>query len=177
MTSEGQLKIVDEVIILTMEQWKTVVYDGVVYSNYEVSNMGVIRNEKGHLMKQTKMKNGYLQVLLKNRLNGKSRMLLVHRVVAFTFIPNDNPTEKTQINHIDENKENNMVQNLEWCTRQYNIDYSQAKKVMCIETGIVYDSAKHASMQTGVSKHSIAGCCTGRRKTSGGLHWKYVDNN
>lgn len=157
------------------EEWRTVIHNGIVYEKYEVSNMGNVRNSKHQILNPAKRKNGYLQVLLYK--NGKRNMFLVHRLVAFAFIPNDNPQEKTDINHIDENKSNNMVDNLEWCSKQYNIDYSQAKKVMCIETGIVYNSAKHASMQTGISKNGIANCCTGKQTISGGLHWKYVNDN
>ena len=155
------------------EEWRTVVHNGIVYEKYEVSNMGNVRNSKHQILKPAKRKNGYLQVLLYK--NGKRNMFLVHRLVAFAFIPNDNPQEKTDINHIDENKSNNMVDNLEWCSKQYNIDYSQGFKVLCVETGIVYNSTKKAARETGLQQDGIWKCCVGKRNTCGGYHWKYVD--
>ena len=156
------------------EEWKTVVYDGEIYSNYEISNFGNIRNVKRKtLLHPSKRKNGYLQVLLYK--DGKRKIFLVHRIVAFTFIPNNNQQEKPDVNHKDENKENNRIDNLEWCSKQYNIDYSQSKKVLCIETGIIYKSTREASRETGFAQNGIWECCNEKQKTCGGYRWKYVN--
>ena len=103
-----------------METWKPI--KG--YPNYEVSDLGRVRSLNWHNEGYTKClylkkhPRGYHQVELINQ-DGK-KMLLVHRLVAEAFIPN--PENKPQINHIDEDKQNNAVSNLEWCTRQQNMD-------------------------------------------------------
>lgn len=84
---------------------------------------------------------------------------------------------------LDENKLNNSVDNLEWCNRTYNnnygthkqkVSYAMSKKVICIETGIIYDSITFASESTGINRTGISKVVTGERKTAGGYHWKYV---
>ena len=106
-----------------MEVWKDVPdYEGL----YQVSNKGNVRSlnwknlcviKEMYLKKHNK---GYLQVeLVKNK---KKKMFLVHRLVAMAFI--ENPLEHKYINHIDENKLNNCVENLEWCNASYNNKYS-----------------------------------------------------
>lgn len=108
-----------------MEVWKDVVgYEGL----YEVSNAGHVRSLHWYggdnvvLLKSNKRKNGYLSLCLTK--NGKHKTYLVHRIVAEAFIPNPDGLE--MINHKDENKANNKVENLEWCTRSYNQKYSLA---------------------------------------------------
>ena len=106
---------------LANEQWRDVEgYDGM----YEVSDLGRVRSlkfGKVRVMRSGKTKDGYLRVDLYR--NGKYNHSLVHRLVAQAFIPNDDES-KTIINHIDENKHNNKVSNLEWCTVQYNNTYN-----------------------------------------------------
>lgn len=63
-------------------------------------------------------------------MDKKPKWRMVHRLVAETFIPN--PLNLPQVNHIDENKRNNCIENLEWCTQQYNIEYSKGKSVIRI---------------------------------------------
>ena len=100
-----------------MEEWKDVVgYEGL----YEVSNLGRIRNKKRNTMVTLLDNNGYHRVELWK--NNKSRRYMLHRVVAQTWIPNDDET-KTQVNHINEIKTDNRVENLEWCTASYNNKY------------------------------------------------------
>ena len=108
------------------EKWKPIVgYEGL----YEVSNMGRVRSLdhvdrlgrviKGKLRKEQKSSNGYRQVCLSK--NGQHKIALIHRLVASAFI--DNPKRLPEVNHIDENKTNNIASNLEWCTRKYNNQY------------------------------------------------------
>lgn len=110
-----------------VEEWRTVIYNGEVYNGYEVSNTGKVRSLKRGKVKEMKLrknKDGYLYVQL---YQGKARHCFIHRLVACTFIPNDDET-KTDVNHIDENKENNSLDNLEWMTHKQNINHGT-----CIE--------------------------------------------
>lgn len=164
-----------------MEIWRTVIYDGEIYENYEVSDLGRVRSlnymRTGQIkvLKLSEKKNGYLQVDLWK--NNKQKDCLVHRLVAFTYsdlIPNDNPTEKTEIDHIDRNKHNNSVSNLRWTTRQKNMN-NGGKCIRCVETGEIFDTMVQASQKIGVTKQAIANCLRGKSKTCGGFHWEFVD--
>lgn len=105
------------------EIWKPVVgYEGL----YEVSNLGRIKsiNLYAHkepvILSTSQRKDGYLNIHLSK--NNICKTYTVHRVVALAFIPNPNNLE--MINHKDENRANNRVENLEWCSRKYNQLYS-----------------------------------------------------
>ena len=87
------------------------------FPNYEVSNLGRIKNiRKDKLMTISVRKNGYCVVKLSD--NGTAKECKVHRLVAKAFVPN--PNKLFFVNHKDENKENNIYSNLEWCTSLYN---------------------------------------------------------
>ncbi len=113
------------------EIWKDIEgYEGL----YQVSNLGDVRSlkyaggNKVKILKQGNV-NGYKRVSLHK--NNKQKNYFVHRLVAMTFIPN--PNNLPLVNHKDENKTNNSVDNLEWCTQKYNINYGSAiKKVVKI---------------------------------------------
>ena len=128
---------------------------------------------------------GYLLI----NIDGKN--MKWHRVIWVAF--NGKIPDGLQINHIDENKANNSLENLELVTCKENINHGtrneragksiakantnhplKSKKVICIETGIIYDSIHEAERQTGIYQTSICQCCLGRYKTSGGYHWSYV---
>lgn len=153
-----------------------------------MSNLGEVRSLKSNIILKPRLRsNGYLQV----RLSRKT--YLVHRLVAISFIPNTN--NFPQVNHIDENKSNNCVWNLEWCTAKYNTNYGtgltrqvskrkgkfclgnnkRSRKCICLETNIIYDCIKSASDATGITEGNISRCCKGSRKTAGGYHWKYYN--
>lgn len=99
-------------------EWKLIEgFDGI----YSVSNYGEVRNNRtGKLMKPSKNEKGYLHINLTK--NGKRKAMRINRLVAQVFIPN--PENKPQVNHIDFNRENNCVNNLEWVTAQENTQYS-----------------------------------------------------
>lgn len=173
------------------EEWRDIAgYEGI----YQVSNLGRIKSlgndksRKEKILKPVNNSDGYPQVTLyKNR---KREQVSVHRLVADTFI--QNPDNLPQVNHKDENTKNNRVDNLEWCTPKYNSNYGthneriakslinrkgRSKPILCVETGVIFQSAMEAERHTGANSHHITKCCRGKYgyKTSGGYHWKYCD--
>lgn len=161
------------------EVWKSI--DG---SNYEVSNYGKIRNANSNLIRrQHTSKDGYYRVGI--RINGKLKTSTIHRLVAEAFIPN--PHNYTSVNHIDECKANNRVDNLEWCTPGYNTTYGTAvvraslgrgKRVLQFNRNgdyvSEYPSPTEAQKITGVSRAAIYRCCRGNFRTGCGYVWKYA---
>lgn len=163
------------------EEWRDIAgYEGL----YQVSNLGRVKSLNYHRSGKEQILNpgktgknrGYLQVALCK--NGNECRYKVHRLVADAFIQNtDNLPE---VNHKDENTYNNRVDNLEWISHKDNINYGTRTRrtsslVMCIETGTVYPSLMEASRKTGVRPANICNCCQGKRKTTGGYHWKYAN--
>lgn len=133
---------------------------------YDISKDGVVTNLKtGRIMKPLHNHRGYLGVEL------DQKFYFIHRLVAEAFIPN--PNNYPQVNHINENKTDNRVENLEWCNNQYNVIYSQGISVKCVETGKVYkcitDAARDLNSKSAISK--IAMVVKGKRKTCCGYHW------
>lgn len=159
------------------EIWKTI--KG--FENYQVSNHGRIkRNEK--ILKPIKSRNGYLHIFLYSK--GKSKQLLVHRIVANAFIENKNNFK--EINHIDGNKQNNAIDNLEWCTRKENVHhFLNANKLNNTKPKAViqydlngnkineYESIRKASKITKIEAHNIIYCCKGQKETASNYIWKY----
>lgn len=112
--------------------------------------------------------NGYAVV----RINNKQTY--VHKIIAEKFIPNLN--NYTEINHIDENKLNNNVDNLEWCNRKHNIRHSLSKKVYCYnyngELIKVYDTTTDTKVD-GFNRASVGNVCNGIRNTHHGYTFSY----
>lgn len=179
------------------EIWKDVVnYEGL----YQVSNKGRVKRIESVVKSCLKYHNGFK--IVKEKLkdfcfvnkyysvvlckNGKRKMFRVHRLVAQAFLPNPNNFE--QVNHKDENKLNNCVENLEWCSAKYNQNYgtrkekrihSKVKEIQKIDKNSkkileTYFSLSEASRQNNISYKAISRCATGKSKTSGGFIWKYV---
>ena len=157
-----------------MEHWKEIdCYEGL----YEVSNLGRVKSlkhGKEKILKPKKSHGGYLQVCLSK--DGHRKFLLVHRLVAESFIPNPNNLET--VNHKDEVKTNNVASNLEWMTRGDNIIYSKACKVQMFDkqTGellATFPSTHEAGRVTGINQSNISQCCMGNRKSAGGYIWRY----
>ena len=147
------------------EIWKDIKgYEGL----YQVSNLGRVKSFQNHrvfIRKQSHNKKGYLVLVLSK--NNKNIQCRVHRLVAEAFLPN--PNNYPCINHKDESRTNNTVDNLEWCTVQYNNYYGTridkirkviAKPVLLtdLDTGIslITLSARESSHMLGVSKHSVS---------------------
>lgn len=182
------------------EIWKDVIgYEDL----YQVSNHGNVKSFhkylKGKLLKPGIDGSGYYHVIFCK--NKKRKILKVHRLIAIHFVPN--PDNKLEINHIDGDKSNNHVNNLEWCTRSENMKHAynnglnkntrkaasmnnkkyHSKKVKCIETGIVYESTNEAERNTRINHSHISACCRGKLKSAGKkvingeltkLTWKYI---
>lgn len=178
------------------EIWKDIVgYEGL----YQVSNLGNVkslnwRNEGYAKNLWLKPHNkGYFQVELTK--NNAKKTFVVHRLVAVAFIPN--PLGLPQVNHKDENKRNNCVENLEWCDRSYNVLYSiknrkkaerrkyfgrksknaNLKVQQVLEDGTVvktWNNSREVFLLTGMSDWSISECCRGNRKTAYGYFWRYA---
>ena len=104
--------IVDECVKECSEEWIQV-ND---FTNYEVSNLGNVKNSKTRRTLKPACNGGYLSVKLRN--NNSTKSFSIHRLVALHFITN--PENKPQVNHIDKNRSNNNVNNLEWCTSLEN---------------------------------------------------------
>ena len=173
------------------EVWKDIKgYEGF----YQVSNMGRIRSldhetsgkkYKGKIL-STNVTVGYPIVRLSKGENKTSER--VHRIVAKTFI--ENPDNLPEVNHLDGNKNNNCVENLEWCSSREN-------KIHAWVTGLtkkpptspmipvtqIYDgcaianyiSITVAATLLSISSEDICKCCKGKRKTAGGYEWKYME--
>lgn len=108
------------------EIWKRLIYHGEDYGDwYEVSNIGNIRNAKTHRVRKINvLPKGYAFVGVSLGSRDNKPLFKVHRAVAETFIPN--PNNLPVINHLDGNKLNNVVENLEWCTHQENTMHAYA---------------------------------------------------
>ena len=172
--------------------WKDVIgYSGI----YQVSNTGLVKRllkrgrngEKEHLIKPHITK-GYVYVTLVNRPYQKDKQYLLHRLVAETFIPN--PNNYPEVNHKDENKQNNNVNNLEWCTHSYNMAYKNARLrqgISCSNPveqrtidGILiatYVSVPIAARINNVDVSCIIKCCNHKQKSASGYIWEYVHDN
>lgn len=154
---------------------------------YEISNLGRVRSSKyGHarILKPTTKASGYQEIGLCVK-PGKRKWFLIHRLVLSTFQPVAN-MEQLEVNHKDEDKSNNQINNLEWVTSKENCNYGTRNQrstlnkiipVLCNETGVVYSSFHEAAKLTGIAASSINMCCTGyrNRKTAGGYHWRYAN--
>lgn len=175
-----------------MEVWKDVVgYEGL----YQVSNLGRVKSLPkhkgcgvGYTQKERVLKsanNGqYLFVIL--RKDHKSKMCLIHRLVAKAFIPN--PSNKCDVNHINGLKTDNRAENLEWNTRQENIIHSYKNGLANHYTRAIlqYDkqgrfvkewsSIDKAAKSMNKPVTNISKCCRGDRyKTAYGYIWKYKE--
>lgn len=188
------------------EIWKDITgYEGL----YQISNTGIIRShdrlivippnpkstygfsyiKKGQIIKQITDKSGYMKVLLYDK-NSNRKNAFVHKLVAIEFV--DNTDNLPQINHKDENKSNNCVSNLEWCTAKYNTNYgtgikrrsekqiynnNRVKAVAKIgDNGEIieeYISMRNAARINKLPQSNIFKSCNNNIKC-GGYLWRYI---
>lgn len=165
------------------ELWKDIEgFEGL----YQISTNGRVRGfvrVKGKILSPHKNEDGYLQIRLHK--DGKKYSKYVHRLVAMAFIPN--PKNLPEVNHKDENKRNNSVNNLEWCTHEYNITYGTCQKrssdsyaartipilMFDLEGHLLarFDNFRQIEQELGFDHSTISSCCNGRYKTSHGYIW------
>ena len=169
------------------EIWKNVVgYEGL----YQVSSLGRVRSlehidSNGHPVKERVLasfsnRNGYRKVNLYRDRNRKQ--VSIHRLVAAAFL--DNPDNLPEVNHIDEDKSNNAVSNLEYCRVLYNNTYGTrlervAKALECPICAITssgqrhyFDSVNEAARVLGLKRQGITNCLHGKRKHHGGFSFE-----
>ena len=188
------------------EIWKWI--DG--YENmYQVSNLGRVRSVDrdvycevspnklqhiyGKVLKQGTNHKGYPIVYLSK--DGKQKTITVHRLVALTFI--ENPLNLPQVNHIDGNKTNNNVSNLEWCDNSYNQIHAHktglfpkyedivgwgrpARPVAMLDFNTkevlrTFETLASVKRETGINQFNVRSVCLGLRNHAGGYDWKFIN--
>lgn len=175
------------------EVWKDIRgYEGI----YQVSNLGnvkrLFKDGKERLLLGKKDKDGYIVVILSK--HQKKKFYRVHRLVAEAFVPN--PENKSQINHKDRKKANNVVDlndldgettNLEWVTSSENVMHcyktgrkTKKRSILQYTKNKEYisrwNSIKDASKSLRISANNISSCCSGRLQSAGGYLWEYAES-
>ena len=172
-----------------IEEWKDIKdYEG----KLQVSSYGNIRNINYYgtgiikIVNQRPNENGYMVVSLSK--NKKTKPCKVHRLVAETFLPN--PENLPEVNHKDENKTNNRVENLEWKTHRGNCNHGTrnerifekttngkcSKKVLQFSKSGEFIREWPSVMEcsrNGYDFRNVSACCLGKRKTAYGFRWEY----
>ena len=160
------------------EIWKEIAgFEGL----YAVSNKGKVMNLKtGRVLKNWSNTHGYSMVNLYKGDGTKPKHIAVHRLVAQAFIPNQD--NLVQINHKDENKTNNDVTNLGWCTASENRVHSNHQHSCKInqlsldgELINTWESSHEIERQLGYDQGNIIKCCKGKYKQIYGFKWQYTD--
>ena len=177
---EFLLSIDNENEYMKKEIWKDIKnYEGL----YQVSNLGRVKSlYYNKILQNAVQKDGYFQVSLSK--NGIQKMYLVHRLVAEAFLPN--PHNYPCVNHKDENPLNNNVENLEWCTYEYNNNFGtinerfalKKKKIVLqftLEGKFIkeWPSAIDAEREGGFISECIYNVCKGKQKTHYNFIWRY----
>lgn len=184
-------KIIDELpAAYDVEVWADIKgYEGL----YQVSNYGRVKSlaryRKGNADSKVFQEEKVLKQYINNKgycivelcLDAKRKRYSVHRLVANAFIANNN--NKEQVNHIDEDKQNNYVGNLEWCTCKENVNYglhnekiskTKGTKVVCSNDNGYYaefHSISEAGRVMGIPQQNISRCLSGKTRKAGGYYW------
>lgn len=162
------------------EDWKDINgYEGL----YQISNLGKVKSLKNNKILKENL-NEYKQVKLYK--NGDGKYYKVHRLVAIAFI--NNPYKLECVNHKDEDKYNNNVDNLEWCTKKYNCNYGRRNEIMSKNKSKykivqkdkdgkiikIWSSIWDLEHNTSFNKWTIRQCCKNKCKTVYGYQWEYL---
>lgn len=192
-------------IDIVQEEWKDIVVEknGTLYDYtglYQVSNLGRVKSLANSSSRKEKIlkvqpQRGYVVVQLHK--DGTREFFGIHRLVAAAFVPN--PDNLPVVNHKNEIKDDNRVENLEWCTVKYNTNYGSAidkrvakcsggkhynsRKVICLNNNEVFDSIRLAADWCGQKETGgISRCCRRKGNVAGKhpvtkepLHWMYYD--
>lgn len=179
-----------------MEHWKDI--DG-FEGLYQVSDKGRVRSldrvvlatrygkplpitKKGRVLRTSVKKDGYVSIQIYK--DSKYYTFTVHRLVAKAFV--ENPDNLPEINHIDGNKQNNTVDNLEWCTRGYNIRHAfktglynpdnrrHNRKKVVRSDGVVFDSLTQAARESGTHISDVSMCCHGKLAHTAGYGFEFA---
>lgn len=146
---------------------------------YGITSCGRVWSYHSKKFLKPRDQRGYHGVILYK--NGVPKVFLIHRLVAESYIPN--PENLPFVNHKDEVKTHNYINNLEWCDRKYNANYGTAiqranekkyKKVQCVETGQIFNSFQEAAEWAGVKPSTLSTYFLRGRKTCAGYHWTRV---
>jgi len=169
--------------------------DRIVYRGKNNKGTDIYQRVDARILSLHNTKTGYYSVMLHK--NGKTKRVLIHRVVATAFI--ENPLCKPEINHKDGNRKNNFVSvrddgtideaksNLEWCNRSENILHASrvlhsltyhGRAVRCVETDERFPSIRDAAKHYGVSDTNLGNSIRGKgQKRCAGYHWEYINNS
>jgi hypothetical protein len=143
-----------------------------------VSNAGQVKSLKsGKILKPDKRKDGYLQIDLCKE--GKKKKFLIHRLVAGAFLSNED--ELPEVDHLNSNKTDNRVANLQWISGVENNRKRQSgiaipRRVQCVETGEIFESVAAAATAVNRGKETMSQHLRGEHKTCAGKHFEYYDN-
>ena len=163
---------------MKIEEWRDIPgFEGL----YAVTSCGKVWSYKSkQFLKPVDNGHGYLKVCLYK--NGKSKQAYLHRLTAEAYIPN--PDNLPQVNHKDENKTHNYINNLEWISAKENTNYgagiqkqisAREKAVYCIELEKEFKSITEAAKELGLHKSHISKCCRDIQKTTGSYHFNFVN--
>lgn len=161
--------------------WKKIIDKGII-TDYSVSDSGEVRRDTNNYMMKPYIQHEYAHVTL--QINKRAKRFNIHRLVAIAFIPN--PENKPYVNHIDGNKINNCVNNLEWVTSAENAQHAvrtglrqPTREKEVVQFGLdgkkicEYKSLAEAARMTNSSVAKISVCCQGQREQHNGFQWRY----
>lgn len=138
---------------------------------YAITSCGKVWSHLNNKFLKTRVtKKGYEAVVF--TINRKVHNFFVHRLVAITYL--NNPNNLSEINHKDKNTLNNSLNNLEWCDRKYNVNYSLAKPIKCVETNEIFKSITDASKKLNCHPASLYDALYKKNRTLFKKHFKFI---
>ena len=178
-----------------MEEWRIIEE----FPNYYISNLGEVKNKNNKILKQNNNLYGYKRIGLYK--DGEQYFRYIHRLVAFAFLTSADMSYV--VNHKDEDKANNCVDNLEWISRCDNTNYgtrnqrvseklkgrqltdehknnlrnsAKKRRVLNIDTGEIFNSLKEAGESVNLTYQAVAAVCRKTRPSAGGYRWSYYED-